>query len=425
MDHLLFSAFLVICLTFLAHGLSHRSGIYEYPFLAGATFLGFVGPQLPGILNDRFFPDGAVSRMLIVTILCLIMCRLGWAVGRRPFQQAFRWQMSERVLLWTAAGLSAIGAFFFFKISRLPEEIRTTNTPSGIMTIYLFFSRMMVYGFVVAALCCARRISPTALIIIAVDSIFLVDRILATGKRGELTELALILLLAIFFQRRIVVPRVIFLSAALLVGVALTSVEVYRKHSRDPSGVDWASISQIDVIGNFEALLDKGGPEVRNATMHIHFINENQAFDYGLTYWNVMIHSFVPAQLVGQTVKDDLFIPLPNQVDRFYTPDYGTTETAMADAFASLGYFGALKLYLISYLLSRLYNTALGGFALPQIIYMLSITPAMISITHQTQWIFVAWVQMAFFLIPFLFLARVRKSVSSNDSVSLQGEPAS
>jgi hypothetical protein len=80
----------------------------------------------------------------------------------------------------------------------------------------------------------------------------------------------------------------------------------------------------------------------------------------------------------------------------------------MADSFASFGYLGTLKLFLISYLLSRLYYTALEGFALPQIIYILSITPAMTSITHYTQWVVSAWIQMAVFLIPLLFLARVR-----------------
>ncbi|WP_134499361.1 hypothetical protein [Microvirga pakistanensis] len=408
MDWLLFSIFLVVCFACLAHGLFRRGGIYEYPFLAGATFLGFVGPQLPGILDDRFLPDGSVPRMLIVTILCAAMCGLGWLAGRRPFQRSFRWHLSERHLLWIAGGLSAFGAFFFFKISRLPEEIRTTTMPSGILTIYLFFARMMIYGFVIAVLCCASRISLPALAIIAVDSIFLFDRILATGKRGELTEFALAFLLAAFFQRRIVVPRVLFLSAALLAGVALTSVEVYREHSRGSNGVDWSSVSQIDVLGNFGALLDKGGPEMRNAALRIHFIHENQAFDFGLTHWNALVYTFVPAQLVGAKVKEELYVPLPEQIDRFYTPDLGTTETAMADTFASFGYLGALKLFLIAYLLSRLYHTALEGFALPQIIYILSITPAMTSITHYTQWVFSAWFQMAVILIPLLFLARVR-----------------
>ena len=410
MNWLLLSIFILVCLACLAHGLIRRGGIYEYPFLAGATFLGFVAPQLPGILQDRFLPDEAVTRMLIVTILCAAMCGLGWMAGRRPFERSLRWTFSERHLIWVAAGLSALGVFFFFKISRLPEEMRNPTMPSGILTIYLFFARMMVYGFAIAVLCCAHRVSLSALLIIAVDSVFLIDRILVTGKRGELTEFALAFLIAAFFQRRIVVPRVLFVSAVFLAGVALTSAEAYREYSRGPNGVDWASISQIDVLGNFETLLDKGGSEMRNATLRIDFIQRNQAFDFGLTHWNALVYSYVPAQIIGATAKSKLYIPLPDQIDRFYTPDLGTTETAMADSFASFGYLGALKLFLISYLLSRLYYTALEGFALPQIIYILSITPAMTSITHYTQWVISAWLQMAVFLIPLLLLARVRNS---------------
>lgn len=92
---------------------------------------------------------------------------------------------------------------------------------------------------------------------------------------------------------------------------------------------------------------------------------------------------------------------------RDYNALTGTTETGMADAFQSFWYFGALKFFLIAYLLARLWASAKEGQAAGQIVYMLSIVPAMHVVSHQTDWVIMAWVHMVLFLVPSLALAAV------------------
>jgi hypothetical protein len=89
------------------------------------------------------------------------------------------------------------------------------------------------------------------------------------------------------------------------------------------------------------------------------------------------------------------------------TPPPGTTSTGMADAFASFWYFGFLKFLLIAYLLGRLYGAAVKGNTLSQIVYMLSVVPAILVMTHFTNEIVIAWIHMAMFLGPALYYARI------------------
>jgi hypothetical protein len=63
---------------------------------------------------------------------------------------------------------------------------------------------------------------------------------------------------------------------------------------------------------------------------------------------------------------------------------------------------------LLAFLMRRLWNTAMGGYAAAQIVFMLSIVPAMHSISHLTDWVLTVWVHMTLFLAPGLYLASVR-----------------
>jgi hypothetical protein len=79
----------------------------------------------------------------------------------------------------------------------------------------------------------------------------------------------------------------------------------------------------------------------------------------------------------------------------------------MADAFGSFWYLGASKFFIIAYLLSRCYRAAVAGNTVYRLLYMLTLTPAMLTITHHTQWVLSTWVHMAILLLPFLVLAKV------------------
>ena len=104
------------------------------------------------------------------------MCGIGWSAARRPFEGPY-WTFDERRLLGVSAFLSLFGAFFFYKISQLPDEMRLATQMTGLPVAYLFFAALLTYGFAIAVFCFAKQRSRAALAIAAFDSLFYLNAI--------------------------------------------------------------------------------------------------------------------------------------------------------------------------------------------------------------------------------------------------------
>ncbi|WP_245581888.1 hypothetical protein [Phyllobacterium phragmitis] len=398
--------FVLIVAWYFTAGILRPEKMYQFPFLAAVMTLGFIIPQLPSLASDPFLPSGAYVKTMLMAILCLVMLRFGWSQTARPFtflNQTF----SQRRLLIAAAFLSIVGAYFYFLLSRLPGEISIGVQMTGTPVVYLFFARLMTYGLAIALLCFTRRPTLTGALIIGFDLIFYFDRIIVTGKRAEALELVMMILLAVWFHRRWIVPRSVMIAGILIGSFFMTSMSDYRQITRANSGPVWDYVLEIDVVGNFEETLKEGGLEMRNAVQRIDEIDRRLEFDYGKFHWNKLVFTFVPAQLVGTSFKDALRLNTPKP-ERNYQPLTGTTETGFVDAFSSFWYFGAVKFFLLSYLVCRIWKSAMAGGATAQLVYMMSIVPAMHAISHQTDWVVQVWIHMALFLVPILAFARFR-----------------
>lgn len=407
MDWLLFAILCGVTLGLIISGLTRPGKIYEFPFLAGTTFLGFVIPQLPAYANDPFLPEGAFAKTALMTIFCVAACGAGWAAGNRPMR-VFAWRYDENHLIWVAVVLSLAGAFFYYKIDRLPHEMLMVRNWSGIATVWYFLSRLVGYGLAIALLCVVRRPRAFSIVAVLFGTLLMVDRIIVAGRRQEFVEFLLALGLSFWFQRGVALPRAIALAGALAVGVGWASTADYRDVSL---GLDskWSQVAKISFLQNFVDMIQNGGLEMHNAIVLIDFTDKTQEFDFGAFNWNTLVFNFVPAQFVGQNFKNSLMLPAPAS-DRNYNPIIGTTTTGMADSFMSFWYFGAAKFFLIAYLLGRIYRAAMSGSTTAQVLYILSITTGMMAITHHTQEIFSLWVQLGVFVFPGLALARARIS---------------
>lgn len=408
MSWFLIVVLMALCAALLLDGLSRPGRFYEFPFLAAATFAFFIIPQVFGLANDRFQSDTALDKTLVFAILCLLACRAGW----RPRISAVprpNWVFSERRLLHAAMALSLIGAVFYFQLSRLPDEERLRTIHTGSAVMYLFFAKLLTYGFAIAVLCACRRLSLAAVLIILFDLVFIFDRVVIAGRRGETAEYVLIILLALWFQRGWSAPRTAVLAGIVLSFVTMTIAEDYRNavyHKADP---DWTTVLNLDIGAKVEKLLTEGGPEMRNAAHVIDRVDGLQRFDYGVSHWNWFVFTYVPAQIVGRGFKESLYIEPGTMVfARGYEAPVGSTSTGLSDAFSSFWYFGWVKFLLIAFLLSRIYSSSMSGNAGMQLLYMLTVTPAMHTITHVTHWLVTAWIHIAVFLIPVVLYAAVR-----------------
>jgi hypothetical protein len=416
-------AFAMSCAFLIVVGLSGRDRLYQYPFLAGAVLTGFILPQVVGLSHDRFLPEGAMESTLILAVLSAIMCWLGAAAVERP-TQLFNWAYDDRRLLIASAALSAIGGYFYYAISRLPIEMTSNTQWTGLPVAYYFFARVLTYGLAVAVLLYAKNRSKLALLIIGYCAVFYLDRILIGGRRQDLVEFVVILLLTFYFQRGWVLPRSAMLVGLVMGALLINSIGDYRSATLHPDGPRWEAVTNIDFLGNLDSISDNGGEEVRNAIYNIGAVSRAMDFDLGLYHWNALVFAYIPAQLVGADVKQSFYIPLPQPAfdEFFYTPVKGSTFTGLSDAFQSFWYFGCLKFFLIAYVMQKIWLAARQGGMTAQILYVLLLVHAMEAITHTTQNFLNPWVHLAMFLLPALLLAR-RSSKSQGAGRASQTAP--
>ena len=366
----------------------------------------FILPQLPGIFADPEVPRSALSKTLLMTVLCLVAAIAGWGASRSP-PAALRASFDEKRLSQIAIVFALSGAFFYQRLSQLPGDAVIGVQMSGISVIYLFFGRLLTYGLLIACLLYARRPSWSMLVVIGFCLLFYVDRIVVTGKRAETMELLLIFLLAWWFHRR----RKVSLTALVVGGFAgiiiMTSMSAYRAITRAHSGVVLSEVQEIDAVGNLEELLRDGGEEMRNAVALIDATDREARFDFGAVHWNMVVSNYVPRQLFGSRVKTALRLETPPW-PRDFVPAVGTTLTGMSDAFRSFWYVGAIKFFLLGYVLRRFWDLAMEGQFLGQVLYCLSIVPGMHAFSHNTDWVVPVWIHALIFLAPALLYARCK-----------------
>ena len=404
-----------ICAVVLTRGLLNTERAYQYPFLACALIASFILPQLPGIFADPAVPRDALAKALFMTLLCLIGTLCGWHASRAP-ARVFRADFDERRLQHIAIAFALAGSVFYYRLSQLPGDAIVGVQISGAPVIYLFFSRLMTYGLVIACLLYARRPSWSMLAVIGFCLVFYLERIIVTGKRAETMELALIFLLAFWYHRRRKVGRTVLILGAVAGMAIMTSMTAYRDITRAQSKVDLSEVAQIDAIGNFSSLLEAGGEEMRNAVALISATDRDGRFDYGAMHWNVIVWNFLPSQIVGGALKQSMMIETPPLPRDFY-PSTGTTFTGMTDAFRSFWYLGALKFFLLGFVMRRFWETAMEGQFLGQVLYTLSAVPATHAFSHVTDWVVPVWIHMLMFLAPALAYAYLKRSPSGRRTV--------
>lgn len=412
---------LIISISFLVWGFAKRERFYTFPFLSGLIWLGFILPGFLGVYLNRNYlqiPEDALFRALTMTILCALACFGGWQVRCRPFA-CMDWTFSDRKLEIGANCLVFIGAMFYFVMNRLPDDVVRANAgagtgASGILVAYHFFSKLLVYGFVLNLLLYLKHRKRVTLCILFLCGIFFFDRIIIAGRRGVTFEFLLSIALALYFYRGYLVPRKYIVIMIFGFTIALPCAGLYRNITKNPDltiAEKASKLIEADYSSALREVLEEGGGEIREMTWVIQAAHLTNDYDYGLYHWNLLVFNFVPAQIVGSDVKESLKLDIMHHEELAvqatpYVSLPGCTPTGMADCFRSFWYFGFVKFLIISFIMHQMYINAKKGNIACQVFYILLLTEALLSITHLTQRFVSSGIHLLVFTVPVFYLAR-------------------
>lgn len=402
-------------------GYTKKGRIYEYPFLIGIAFAGFVLPQALGIVNNQVFDRSAVDRLLLFGSLCALMCLVGYRLQQRSWQ-GFGWEFNPRRIEFVAVAMLVAGLVFYNLLWAMTDELRRAGTSgwSGQAVAYNFFADLLRYSLFIGLLLFLRRKSKIGLIVFLLSSYPVLYAVIVRGRRAETAEIVLGVLLAVWFVRGWVVPRWIFVPVALFAMlIASFSAGDYRFRAAD--GITLEEVREIPWRENVVTVLATGGAELPEALYTIDYAARFGLYDYGAFHWDRLVFNYVPAQLLGGVFKASLYLNLGIGTENIsptaellqreynYRVSIGATSTGLRDAFASFGYLGCIKFFIIAYIMSIIYGAAIRGDFVAQLLYLLVVVDAMQAITHNTHWFFGGWPHMLIFLLPALLFARRRK----------------
>jgi hypothetical protein len=384
-----FSFYLLLATTLAVflRGFARRIGYIEFPTLFAAVYLGWVLPQLWDILQHlRTWETDAFILLNLFATLCIVATAAGWRLGvRRPVRPTPPPRTEVTTLVALVLTLVAWG--MSFAIGFVDRNTEGTVNWSGPATILLFLASVGVMSLFLSLVLALRR--PTPLTLAFVNLALYVAPVLIYFRRAGMAELFLCGVLALWFGRRIALPRVLFL-AAIPAGMMVVFAAVALRRIGGEGLASLTDLAAIDFWASTPFGAQASGidasPELRNALHLARLAHERGEMGLGALSWNSFAFQWIPGQIIGRDLKASLMFDLgiaSSFSQAFgYAVSLGTTNTGLGEGFYEFGLLGCVPFGLYAFVLGRWWASAGRGDLGRAVLYAAGLTPAMHSITH-------------------------------------------
>lgn len=371
-------------------GLRKRSGYLEFPTLVAAVFLGWVVPQLwqvrqaVGLVELEYFVI-----LNLFTLACFLSIHLGWNwgvnVARRELP-SFRFRIPSYkalvrigVVMSTVAWVMQIGMGM-----RSPEELNMTQW-SGPLTIMYFLFNVKVISLFLSMYLAMRYKSTASYVLLAANVALYIPLILIYFRRRAMVEMFTCFTLAVWFARRMIIPRAIIICGIPIAALVIFGVGALRDIASETGEWTMPSLGEVMAI-DFWSLTpfatDHATPELTNALYLVRLADQWDFHTYGAGSWNRLIFQYIPAQVVGPDLKNWLMFDL-GVAEHLYNQFYyegrtGATSTAMGDAYLEFGFLGVVFFVGTAYIMGRWWVRANRGDVWAATLYACGLAPALI-----------------------------------------------
>ncbi|VGO21676.1 O-antigen polymerase [Pontiella sulfatireligans] len=400
-----------------------KNRVYEFPFWAGALSLGWFFPMaIGGFVNAKMYPDAAYSTGMIFASLCSIALWVGFskAIKERPPKVSWLDAQFDRDKLFVAgAALSVMGFYFLWKLNNLPEEMLRQTQWSGATVKYLFLGSIAVIGALVLWILYLDQdkiLAPKLLLFIAPTFLSLLQAAVG-GRRGVMMNLAAYIFVTLWFVKRIILPRWLLFSGVLFGLALVNSIESYRiimSKKNVSLSERLKETSRIDFTSGSKGAMKSVAGDFSNYIFLRQVVAEDFQLDFGLSHWNGMIFNFVPGQWVGKDLKKALMVNTEYNAFSVVSERYGhhfgvgTVTTGYYDAFASFGWLGFFKFWLIGWMMGTLYRNGMNGSFLGILLYVYMLSSGMHAISHGTHAVLVSnWIYFLVLGYPVIHYAKI------------------
>jgi oligosaccharide repeat unit polymerase len=376
-------AFFVLVATsglILVAGFMRPNGYMQLPCLTAAVFLGWVVPQLWGLRSSHpDIYDSYLATLHIFCLACLLATVWGWRAGVKSARKAVapRQSVSDSTLVKICIALTAVAVLMSAAIGSSALEERASATWSGPLTIMYFFSNLKVISLFLSIYLTLKMRRPTVWVLLAVNLFLYAPVVFLAFRRRGMLELFTCVILAFWFARRTIFPRVLIV-AAMPIGILIVfAVGELRQLSLGEDGSrTWVAVSDLAKVNYLETTPFTNNlqtPELNNALNIVRFSGEYGVHTFGATSWNRIVFQWVPGQIVGAGTKQALMLNtnVPEHIAEIYNEDVrlGSTPTAMGEAYLEFWFFGAIFFYATAFMMGRWWRQSHQGDQIAMMLY--------------------------------------------------------
>jgi len=364
----------------LLAGFLRPNGYMQLPCMTSAVFLGWVIPQIWSIRNFYHGSyDGYLATLHIFCLICLCATAWGWRIGQNSVGRAVTppQSVSDGAMTKICIAITALSVILSLAIGTRALEERASATWSGPLTIMYFFSSLKVISLFLSLYLTLKLRRPTVFALLAVNLLLYVPVIFLAFRRRGMLEFFVCVVLAFWFARRTILPR-LFIAIAMVVGMLLVFAvgELRQLSLVEGSERTWVAVSDLSEVKFLEAtpfVNEMNSPELNNAFNIVRFSHDYHIHTFGATSWNRVVFQWVPAQIVGATTKRALMIDtnVPQNIAAIYNEDYrvGAAVTAMGEAYLEFWFFGATFFFATAFMMGRWWRQSHQGNRVAMMLY--------------------------------------------------------
>lgn len=364
----------------------------QFPFLAACDLLFFMGPQIYYLLENpdlyKNFGGSSLSLFLIVCILFYSVALVGYYSSDVRFSLP-HWHFDPRILIAGLFILSAIAVYGRVQLAALPDELKAMGQWTGLPVKYLFFATVGTLCIPLGVVLFFKYNYKIILIPLGLEFGSLITMVVTGGRRTPAVFAALMLMTGLWFSRRIKLPMGLIIAGGLIFFMFVTNVATYRTMLEEGNANFSAVVTEVfdikktiqkftgqigdkrvinrgDDLGNYVDLLN--GVVCTKAAV------DSFSYNYGVAFWNMVVHNWVPGQIVGHGVKNalklDVDMPFEVAEETYkYNSARGSCIPGYAEIYTAFGILGVIMMFIMGKTARMIWEQALEGNLIAQTIH--------------------------------------------------------